>query len=864
MPARTFLFKILLLATLVFIFLFTPKSAFAQWTKYSGNPVFSGTPGEWDAIDVANSSLIYDGMIYKMWYVGHDSSIWQIGYAESQNGIDDWQKNSQPVIKPDSTAGWDNKKEMEVAHPSVLYTDGKGYEMWYAVISYKWQEGSDRFRLRYAISSDGNAWNIYPEYVLKGTDGSWDSGGMSRGISVIHTGEGYKMWYTGVDNLNNWGIGYATSTDGLHWNKYPNNENPTPVITPTKWWEKNWLSYPNVFYDGQTYHMWYTATKENTADSVIYAFSSDGIHWEKPENQNPVLTLGPSGSFDGVFIVSPFVLKQGNIYKMWYSGAGPQGWKIGYAENIIPTPTPTPLQYLILLPGLGASWNHEAMILDAQKLPEDWYMTPGVKSYDGIIQTFQNAGYVLGTNFFVFNYDWRKPVDEIANDLKEFLSRHPPPAGTKIDLVGHSLGGLIARAYVQENPDNQVDQLLTLGTPHKGAVKAYYIWEGAELSRGLSGWQRIGAGILLQLKKKNFENNVETIHYIVPSLKDILPTFPYLKRNNVEKPLSDMKEKNEWLENLNSLPLSPSLLSVLNTIVGLKGNTLRWINIQERNKLDQLLGKWEDGKPVSEKNAMGDDSVLDFSASLDNAANVINLPDLNHGDLVETIAGQQAIINLLGISPSEIIPAPEITYEPSLVFEIASSAKITVFDPNQLIAEKQKLVFVPNPIPGNYRVEVNQENSGGHYRLLTGKLSSSGDIWTEEEGETKPGESQTHIIKYDLNPIQNRLELAILAKEKLNQAKEKAKILKRPFKILLVRVIEIRIKEIDKIISLLNKGRANQAQTKTREAIFSISILEKSFKFWVKFYRMTPETEEQFRVLFRQAKDYLVQSYELK
>jgi len=277
------------------------------------------------------------------------------------------------------------------------------------------------------------------------------------------------------------------------------------------------------------------------------------------------------------------------------------------------------------------------------------------------------------------------------------------------------------------------------------------------------------------------------------------------------------------------------------------------------------LGKWEDGKPVSEKNAMGDDSVLDFSASLDNASNVVNLSGRDHGDLIETVAGQQAIINLLGLLPSKIVPAPEITYEPSLVFEIASSANISVFDPNnQLIAEKQKLVFVPNPLPGNYRVEVNQEDSGGHYRLLTGKLSSTGDIWAEEEGETKLDKPQTHTIIYNPDPTYTRLELAILAKEKLNQAKEKAKILKRPFKILLVRVIEIRIKEIDKIISLLNKGRANQAQTKTREAIFSISILEKSFKFWVKFYRMTPETEEQFRVLFRQAKDYLVQSYELK
>ncbi len=531
------------------------------------------------------------------------------------------------------------------------------------------------------------------------------------------------------------------------------------------------------------------------------------------------------------------------------------------------TPTSTPLQPLIFLPGLGASWNHEAMILGAtDKKPEDWYMTPGVKSYDGIIQTFQNAGYIKDENFFVFNYDWRKPVDEINNDLKEFLSRHPPPVGTEIDLVGHSLGGLVARTYIQKNPKNQVDQLLTLGSPHKGAVKTYYLWEGAQLNKGLSGWQRIGAGILLQLKKKNFENNVETIQHVVPVLKDILPTFPYLKINGVEKPISEMKQKNNWLESLNQLPLPVPLISILNTIVGVKENsTLRWINIQERNKLDQLLGKWVDGKPVSEENATGDDAVLNFSASLDNAAHVINLPGFDHGDLVETIEGQQAIIDLLGLSPSEIIPAPEITYEPSLVFEIASPANITVFDPNNnLITENQKLVFIPNPILGNYKIEVNQEGSGGHYRLLIGNINSSGDTWTEEEGETNPIQPQVHIISYNPDPLQTRLQLIILAKEKLNEAKVKAQNLKKPVRFLLVGAIEIRIQEVDKIISLLNQKKTKQAQIKTQEAILSISILEKNFKFWAKLFKMTPEDQEEFRILFRQAKDYLVQAYELE
>jgi triacylglycerol esterase/lipase EstA (alpha/beta hydrolase family) len=44
----------------------------------------------------------------------------------------------------------------------------------------------------------------------------------------------------------------------------------------------------------------------------------------------------------------------------------------------------------------------------------------------------------------------------------------------RVHVVGHSLGGLIARYYVQrQGGDRRVDSLVTLGTPHQGSVWAY-------------------------------------------------------------------------------------------------------------------------------------------------------------------------------------------------------------------------------------------------------------------------------------------------------------------------------------------------------------------------------------------------------
>jgi pimeloyl-ACP methyl ester carboxylesterase len=46
----------------------------------------------------------------------------------------------------------------------------------------------------------------------------------------------------------------------------------------------------------------------------------------------------------------------------------------------------------------------------------------------------------------------------------------------RVHVVGHSLGGLIARYYVQrQGGDRRVESLVTLGTPHRGSVLAHVL-----------------------------------------------------------------------------------------------------------------------------------------------------------------------------------------------------------------------------------------------------------------------------------------------------------------------------------------------------------------------------------------------------
>lgn len=45
-----------------------------------------------------------------------------------------------------------------------------------------------------------------------------------------------------------------------------------------------------------------------------------------------------------------------------------------------------------------------------------------------------------------------------------------------IDMVAHSLGGLIMRDFIYEYPQWKIGHCVTLGTPHLGSICANYVW----------------------------------------------------------------------------------------------------------------------------------------------------------------------------------------------------------------------------------------------------------------------------------------------------------------------------------------------------------------------------------------------------
>lgn len=79
----------------------------------------------------------------------------------------------------------------------------------------------------------------------------------------------------------------------------------------------------------------------------------------------------------------------------------------------------------------------------------------------------------LRLRVFEFFYDWRKSLEEAADLLHNQVIRWLHETGeAQADLVAHSFGGLVARAYLAKHGPERVRRLITLGTPHKGAVEA--------------------------------------------------------------------------------------------------------------------------------------------------------------------------------------------------------------------------------------------------------------------------------------------------------------------------------------------------------------------------------------------------------
>lgn len=142
---------------------------------------------------------------------------------------------------------------------------------------------------------------------------------------------------------------------------------------------------------------------------------------------------------------------------------------------------------VVVVPGFLGTWP-SAFTVKGGKLD------PVTGVYTNIVEGLTGIGFVPGVSLFPFPYDWRLGLEELGPRLGQEIARirqlSPEKAAqlspvkvdySKVDILAHSMGGLIARAYVQSNSyANDVRRLALVATPNFGAVAAYYGYEGGE------------------------------------------------------------------------------------------------------------------------------------------------------------------------------------------------------------------------------------------------------------------------------------------------------------------------------------------------------------------------------------------------
>lgn len=396
-------------------------------------------------------------------------------------------------------------------------------------------------------------------------------------------------------------------------------------------------------------------------------------------------------------------------------------------EDLSPSLPPAPI---VFLPGLGGSFNFKEMFLGIDN-PGGWKITPGANVYKNLLETFKDQDY-----FYIFYYDWRLPVLENAQKLDQFIQDKISPTENNVRLIGHSLGGLVARTCIQKTANNcYAEKLITVGSPQSGAVDAFPALEGGEIWR--TGPIKLGYELLVHFNQKLGETKRDTLERIAPVLHDLMPSFNYLSKFGLNLSPSSLHFVNLLLPQLQDYSL---LDGKTTTITGEGFDSVEKIILGQRNKVDQLLGNWIDGKPINKINTQqGDTSVLLKSGSF-NRPTIENFTfNLDHGGIISDQLSLTKILQILDLDLPVVSNQPSTESQNYLVFMVHSPVRLDLPNLPENAYQDDEIIIIPDPITGQYNLDL-VGTGKGHYVLSVGQIFGDFVTWNDFEGEVNLGE----------------------------------------------------------------------------------------------------------------------------
>ncbi len=213
-------------------------------------------------------------------------------------------------------------------------------------------------------------------------------------------------------------------------------------------------------------------------------------------NNDPKVAV--TGAHDGAYIVTFDYLPSNDLCTadIYADGGSVRGHKQvkEFREGVMTVdielhPSGKPV---ILVPGImGSHAGYSYNILDYYPgLPQGYARPENLNLYNPTIKVsryeyeavgwngLKEALHEAGFDISDFPYDWRAHLETITNELAEFISKKKKETGyEKVDIVAHSMGGLVVRNYIQsQNYNNDIDRFVMVGTPNHGSLLAYPVW----------------------------------------------------------------------------------------------------------------------------------------------------------------------------------------------------------------------------------------------------------------------------------------------------------------------------------------------------------------------------------------------------
>ncbi len=281
------------------------------WVKCKENPVLGGQYGT--CFDI---SVLHESGVYRMWVSWRPKK--SIAITESNDGIH-WSP-PEIVLGPRPEAGWEDDMNRPVV---VRRTDG--YHMWFT------GQAKGGSKIGYATSPDGRAWvrqSIEP--VLEPT-APWE------GVAVMcphvmwdSQARLWKMWYSGGQQYEPNAIGFATSKDGLHWDKFA--ANPVLAPRPDIAWEKNRVTAAQIISRKGWYYAFYIGFRDIDHAQIGMARSKDGVTGWVRHAGNPIVRPTPGG-WDADACYKPFAVYSDGLWRLWYNGRNDHLEQIGLVTH---------------------------------------------------------------------------------------------------------------------------------------------------------------------------------------------------------------------------------------------------------------------------------------------------------------------------------------------------------------------------------------------------------------------------------------------------------------------------------------------------------------------------------------------------